>query len=129
MMKWEIKDFYEKNKTYCVITVVVIVLCVACAWLYADAHRNDPIHHDTDATVAELEKRINGIEQRIGTMQERLDKAEKTVSGTIVTIRESRENAVTVADGISGAEERLESAIQRSGRIQNLIDEIERANR
>ena len=118
---------YEQKNDYIIVAVAVIVL-IACGWLYHDAHRNRAVYTNTDNTVEQLEKRIDGIEQRIGTMQERLDKATETVSGTIVTIRDSRENAVTVADGIDGTEKRLNDAIQRSGRIQNIIADIETAN-
>ena len=121
-------EFYKENRTVCIVTIIVILLCIAGAWLYHDSHRNEPIYNNTDNTVEQLKDRIDSIEQRIGTMQERLDKATETVSGVTETVRHSRENAVTVADGISGTEERLNDAIQRSGRIQNIIADIETAN-
>ena len=122
----KIKDFVAENR---VVLLICIVLFLLICWLHTDSHRNDGQYNNTDNTVERLEERINAVEQRIGTMQDRLDKAEKTVSGTIVTIRDSRENAVTVADGISGTETRLNDAVQRSGRIQNLIADIENANK
>ena len=108
--------------------LVGILLLVLVCWLHKDNRRNDGVYNDTNATVERIEERMSNIEQRIDTMSDRLEKAEKTVSGTIVTIRESRENAVTVADGISGTEARLNDAVQRSGRIQNIIADIETAN-
>ena len=122
----KIKDFVAENR---VVLLICIVLFLLICWLHTDSHRNDEQYNNTDNTVERLEERINVVEQRIGTMQDRLDKAEKTVSGTIVTIRDSRENAVTVASGIEGAEKRLDALIQRQGKIENIIRDIEAANR
>ena len=121
-----INEFLAENR---ITFLVGILLLVLVCWLHKDNRRNEPVYEDTNATVGRIEERMSAIEQRIDTMSYRLEKAEKTVSGTIVTIRESRENAVTVADGISGTESRLNDAVQRSGRIQNLISDIERSDR
>lgn len=120
----------EKNccRPY-LIGFLVVALLLLCAWLCFDTRRNEPVYEDTNATVGRIEERIGSIEKRIDSLQNRVDKAEKTVSGTIVTIRDSRENAVTVADGIGRAEERLDSIIQRQGRIENIIADIEAANK
>ena len=120
-----INEFLAENR---VAFLVGILLLVLVCWLHKDNRRNEPVYEDTNATVGRIEERIGSIEQRIDSLQNRVDKAEKTVSGTIVTIRDSRENAVTVADGISGTEARLNDAVQRSGRIQNIIADIETAN-
>ena len=120
-----INEFLAENR---ITFLVGILLLVLVCWLHKDNRRNDGVYNDTNSTVERIEERMSAIEQRIDTMSGRLEKAEKTVSGTIVTIRESRENAVTVADGISGTEARLNDAVQRSGRIQNLISDIETAN-
>ena len=121
----KIKEFIAENR---LILVIGLCLLLLICWLHHDANRNKPIYNDTDKSVERIEERMSAIEQRIDSMSNRLEKAEKTVSGTIVTIRDSRENAVTVADGISGTEARLNDAVQRSGRIQNLISDIETAN-
>ena len=120
-----INEFLAENR---VAFLVGILLLVLVCWLHKDNRRNDGVYNDTNSTVERIEERMSNIEQRIDTMSDRLEKAEKTVSGTIVTIRDSRENAVTVADGISGTEARLNDAVQRSGRIQNMIADIETAN-
>ena len=120
-----INEFLAENR---ITFLVGILLLVLVCWLHKDNRRNDGVYNDNNSTVERIEERMSNIEQRIDTMSDRLEKAEKTVSGTIVTIRESRENAVTVADGISGTEARLNDAVQRSGRIQNLISDIETAN-
>ena len=129
MTQWEIKDVYEKNKKYCIIVAVIVLLIVAGYWLYRDAHRNDTIHNNTDNSVERLEKRLDDIGQRIDGLQKRNEQNQKTVERTIITIRDGRENAATVADGITGAEKRLDAIIQRQGRIENIIANIEAANR
>ena len=122
-------ELYKENRDYILAFAVVTMLCLAGAWLVHDYGRNEPVYNNTDSTMADIDARIGSIEQRIDSLQSRVDKAEKAVSGTLVTIRESRENAVTVADGITGAEERLDRIIQRQGRIANIIAGIEGANR
>ena len=120
-----INEFLAENR---ITFLVGILLLVLVCWLHKDNRRNDGVYNDTNNAVERIEERMSNIEQRIDTMSDRLEKAEKTVSRTIVTIRDSRENAVTVADGISGTEARLNDAVQRSGRIQNIIADIETAN-
>ena len=120
-----INEFLAENRITFLVGILLLILVI---WLHKDNRRNDGVYNDTNSTVERIEERMSNIEQRIDTMSDRLEKAEKTVSGTIVTIRDSRENAVTVADGISGTEARLNDAVQRSGRIQNLISDIETAN-
>ena len=125
MYEWKKPDI---GRPYLIGILVIIVLALF-GWLYHDIHRNDGIHNNTDGTMADIDKRLQSIEQRIDRIQERNSAIEKAVSGTVITIRDSRENAVTVADGISRADERLDGLIQRSGRIQNIIADIENANR
>ena len=129
MTQWEIKDVYEKNKKYCIIVAVIVLLLVAGYWLYRDAHRNDTINHNTDATVAELEKRNQTLESRLGTMQKRIDETQKTVNGIAVGITRSTGYAIEIAEGTGRAEKRLDSAIERSVRIEGIIREIENSNR
>ena len=125
----EVCGFIRENKSYCLAFIVIVIACIAGAWLVYDAQRNEPIHENTNNAMADVERRIQSIEQRISSLQSRVDKAEKTVERTIVTIRDGRENAEAIADGIGRADERLDGLIQRSGRIQNIIADIETANR
>ena len=128
-MRWEIKDFYEEHKSYCIAFLVVMALCIAGVWLCYDRTRNEPIYHDTDVTVAELEKRISGIESRLGTMQDRIEQNQKAVEAAARRISTSTGLAIEITESAGRAEERLESAIQRSGRIENIVADIEAANR
>lgn len=118
----------NENRNY-IVTLIVLAVTLLIVWLCHDLARNKPVYNDTDGTVADLNKRIESIEQRIDRIQERNSAIEKTVSGISATVTAGRENAVTVADGIDRAEERLDAIIQRQGRIENLINEIEREYR
>ena len=122
----KIKEFIAENRLALLLGLLLLVLI---CWLHADNHRNDGIHQDTDSTVADLEKRIQSIEGRLDSMQTRLDENQKAVSRIAEGIGRSREKAEIVAGGIDQAEGRLDSAIKRSERIEDLIREIEKANR
>ena len=122
----KIKEFIAENRLALLLGLLLLLLI---CWLHADNHRNDGIHHDTDSTVADIDKRIQSIEGRLDSMQTRLDENQKAVSRIAEGIGRSREKAEIVAGGIDQAEGRLDSAIQRSQRIEDLIREIEKANR
>lgn len=123
------KDFYTENKSYVFAFIVVAVLCVCGIWLCHDLFRNEPIYHGTDESMGKLEERISSIEQRVDTIQGRLAETQKAVSGINAGIKHSTELAGEITSGLGTAATRLDSAIQRSGRIQNIINEIERANK
>lgn len=116
------------SRPYLSIIIILVVLLVF-SWLHYDTNRNDGINHDTDGTVADIDKRIQSIEGRLDSMQTRLDENQKAVSRIAEGIGRSREKAEIVAGGIDQAEGRLDSAIKRSERIEDLIREIEKANR
>ena len=126
---WEIKDFYEKNKSYCIAFLIVVVIVFAGIWLVCDYNRNKPVYNSTDSTVADLEKRINSIESRIDGLSARLEKAQETVNSIGRRVDTSTGLAREIESGVGSIETRLDSAVERSKRIENLIDEIERANR
>ena len=129
MMRQEIKGFYEKNRAYTIGVVVLLVLCVSIAWFVYDRNRNAPVYHDTDATVAELKKRIDTVEQRLGTMQDRIEQNQKAVEAAARRISTSTGLAIEITESAGRAEERLESAIRRSERIEGIVADIEAANR
>ena len=122
----KIKEFVMENR---IVLFVGILLLLFICWLHKDNHRNDGIRHDTDSTMADLKKRIDRIEQRVDSVSKRLDQAEKTNTELGGRIEQSTNLAKEVATGIDGLQDRLDSAIQRSGRIANLIADIEKSNR
>lgn len=120
----EIKD---DNKF--LVGILVLGLVCVIAWFCHDLARNKPTYNNTDSTMADIDKRMQNIEGRLDSMSHRLDENQKAVSRIAEGIGRSREKAEIVAGGIDQAEGRLDSAIQRSQRIEDLIREIEKANK
>ena len=109
--------------------IIVLVVLVLFSWLHYDTNRNKPVYNDTNATMERIEKRISGIEQRIDTMSRRFAETEKTIGELGGRIESSTTLAKEVGNGIDGLQDRLDSAIQRSGRIANIIADIEAKNK
>ena len=122
-------EWTKQNLGRYYIPIIFIVLVLVFYWLYCDTHRNDKDYNNTDGTVAELNQRISSLEQRLDTMSERIEETQKTVNGIAVGITRSTGYAIEVNEGLGRAEERLDNAIQRSGRIENLIKDVERTNK
>lgn len=122
------KEMYQENRTYIITYFVLAILSICCLWLLHDYYRNQPVYQDTDNSVERLESKLSDIEQRIDSLQKGIAENQKAVQRITDTVERGRENAETVAGGITEAERRLDSAIQASGRIQNIIDDVEKAN-
>lgn len=125
MYEWKKQDI---GRPYLIGISIIIVLLLFC-WLYYDHNRNKPIHNDTDGTVERIENRLDDAGRRIDRIQAGNTKIKKTIGTVAVEINQGRENAEIVGRGITEAEQRIDNAIQISGRIRNRIDDIERANR
>ena len=109
--------------------IAVIIVLALFGWLHYDTNRNKPVYTDTNSTMERLENRISGIEQRLDTMSKRFDQAEKTINDIGGRINTSTVIAKEVATGIDGLQNRLDDAVQRSGRIKNIITDIETTNK
>ena len=109
--------------------IAVIIVLALFGWLHYDTNRNKPVYNDTNGTMERIEKRISGIEQRLDTMSKRFDQAEKTINDLGGRIESSTVIAKEVATGIDGLQNRLDDAVQRSGRIKNIITDIEETNK
>ena len=121
-----VSEFRPTNKETaigCIICVVVLVV------VYCIMSRTEPSHDDTNRTVEQLEKRIESVEQRVDSVSARLDQAEKTNTELGGRIESSTSLAKEIGSGIERVQDGLDSAIQRSGRIANLIADIENANK
>lgn len=129
MTQQEIKGFYDENKSYCIVFFIFLAVCIAGLWIVYDAHRNDPVYNNTDATVEQLEKRIDAVESGLDRVQKRNDEAKKTVESAGRGISTSTGLAVEINEGTGRAEKRLDSAIERSVRIERIIREIENSNK
>ena len=122
-------EYYKEDKTPFLWCIIILGLVCCIAWFCHDIGRNKPIYESTDSTMADIDKRMQNIEGRLDSMSHRLDENQKAVNRIAEGIGRSREKAEIVAGGIDQAEGRLDSAIKRSERIEDLIREIEKANR
>ena len=120
MGKWY--EILRKNWRY--IVTVGIVLCGV--WLYYDARRNDRIYNDTESTVNAIGKRIDSAGERINSATERVTEAEKAVGTATERVTAGAELATEIADAVTECERRADEALQRNGRIKNIIAEIKR---
>ena len=118
----KIYEFFKENW---VVFFVIVVACF-CAWIRYDARRNDELYNDTESTITELGSRIDSAGKRIDSATERVTEAEKTVSTATERVTAGEKLATEIADGVTECEKRLDSAIQRNGRIKNIIEEIKR---
>lgn len=122
----KIKEFIAENRLAILIGFCLLILI---CWLHHDANRNKPVYNDTDTNVADLEKRIESAEQRLDGMSKRIETAEKTIESVGRGISTSTGLTYQIIEGTGRAEKRLESAIQRSERIQNIIADVEKSDR
>ena len=125
----DFKEFYQENRSYTICFIILTIICAVGVWLVYDYSRNNPIYNDTDQSMERIESKLSDIESRINSLQRGIAENQKAVQRISDTINAGRENAEVVAGGITEAERRLDNAIQRSGRIQNIIDDIEKSNR
>lgn len=123
-----VPEFRPTNQKMAIGFLIIIIVLVA---VWCIMSRTDPGKTDNDisGSVAELENRIDSLESRVTSLSERIDHAEKTITGISDRIDASQEYAGQIATGIDSLQGRIDSLTQRSGRIQNIIEEIERTNR
>lgn len=122
-------EYYKEDKTPFLWCIIILGLVCCIAWFCHDIGRNKPIYESTDGTMADIDKRMQNIEGRLDSMSHRLDENQKAVNRIAEGIGRSREKAEAIAGGIDQAEGRLDDAISRSQRIEDIIAEIERANK
>ena len=122
----KIKEFLAENR---LILFIGLCLLLLICWLHHDANRNKPIYNDTDKSVERIEERMSAIESRLDTMSDRLTETQKTVERVGIGISRSTGYAIEIDEGIGRTESRLDNAIQRSERIQNLISDVEKSDR
>ena len=121
----KIKEFVAENR---LILVIGLCLLLLICWLHHDANRNKPVYNDTDKSMERIEERMSAIESRLDTMSDRLTETQKTVERVGIGISRSTGYAIEIDEGIGRTESRLDNAVKRSERIQNLISDIETAN-
>ena len=120
----EIKD----DNKFLVGILVLGIVCVI-AWICHDIGRNEPIYESTDVILDTIEVRVDDAGKRTDAIKDRVGKAEESVKQSANKIAGSREDADAIANGLAGCEARVDSIIQRHGRIKNIITDIENANK
>ena len=123
-----VPEFRPTNQKMAIgfLIIVIVLVAVWCIMSRTDPGKTD---NDISGSVAELENRIDSLESRVTSLSKRIDHAEKTLTGISDRIDASQEYAGQIATGIDSLQNRIDHAVQRSGRIQNIIEEIERTNR
>ena len=125
-----VPEFRPTNQKMAVSFLIIIIVLVA-VWCIMSRTGENPGKTDNDisGSVAELENRIDRLESRVTSLSKRIDHAEETLKGVSAGIEHSQSLASEIAGGFDSLQGRLDSLAQRSGRIQNIIEEIERTNR
>lgn len=118
-------DLIRKNKGVCIAFAVIVVFCLTGAWLAYDYGRNTEIYDCTDGTLGRIESGVESAGKRIAESERRVETAEKTIGTAVKTIERSEGAASEIAGGIEACERRLDDCIQRSGRIKNILSDIE----
>lgn len=123
-----VPEFRPTNQKMAVgfLIIVIVLVAVWCIMSRTDPGKTD---NDISGSVAELENRIDRIESRVTSLSERIDHAEETLKGVNAGIEHSQSLASEIAGGIDSLQNRIDHAVQRGGRIQNILEEIERTNR
>lgn len=122
----KIKEFIAENR---LVLVIGLCLLLLICWLHHDANRNKPVYNDTDKSMERIEERMSAIESRLDTMSDRLTETQKTVERVDIGISRSTGYAIEINEGIGRTESRLDNAVKRSERIQNLISDIKKSDR
>lgn len=116
----------SKEMAGCFLGIIIVLVAVWCIMSRTDPGKTD---NDISGSVAELENRIDSLESRITSLSKRIDHAEETLKGVNAGIEHSQSLASEIATGIDSLQNRIDRAVQRGGRIQNILEEIERTNR
>lgn len=131
----EIKDFINDNKVFSICVVVLFILCIICeCWVLSriisgTGTGNENGHLDTGVTMERIEAGIESARDRIERAGSDVENIETSVNGAAAAIREGETAAGEITDGIKECEKRVDSIKQGFGRIENLIADIETANR
>lgn len=124
-----VPEFRPTNQKMAVSFLIIVIVLVAVWCVMSRTGDSTKTDNDISGSVAELENRIDRIESRVTSLSERIDHAEETLKGVNAGIEHSQSLASEIAGGIDSLQNRIDRAVQRGGRIQNIIEEIERTNR
>ena len=125
----EIHDFIRENTAYCIAFLVLAAVCLTGAWLGADYERNTELHDGTDGALERVESGIESAGELIAGSQRRVEEAAETVSAAAERVERSAAAAQEITGGIEACERKLDECVQRSGRIKNILHDIEAEHR
>lgn len=131
----EFKEFINDNKVFSIFVVTLFILCIVCeCWLLSriisgTGTGNENGHLNTSNTVERIETGIESARDRVERIGSDVENIETSVNGAAAAIREGEAAAGEITDGIDDCEKRIDSLKQGFGRIENIITDIETANR
>ena len=125
----EFLEFVRENKGACIGFIVIVILCAICSWVIYDADRNAELYDGTNGILERIESGIESAGDRVDSGKQRVEEAEKTVSSATERIERSEGAAAEIAGGIETCERRLDDCVQRTGRIKNILQDIEAEHR
>lgn len=131
----EVKEFINDNKVFSIFVVILFVLCIICeCWLLSriisgSGTGNENGHLDTGVTMERIETGIDGARERSERITESVSNAETSVNGAAEAVRDGTIAAGKIAAGVDECEKRIDDIKQGFGRIENIIRDIETANR
>lgn len=124
-----VPEFRPTNQKMAIGVLIIVIVLVAVWCFMSRTGDNTKTDNDISGSVAELENRIDRIESRVTSLSKRIDHAEETIKGVNAGIEHSQSLASEIAGGIDSLQNRIDHAVQRGGRIQNILEDIERQNR
>jgi hypothetical protein len=122
-------DFYQDNKTYCISVIILLFVCIAGVWLVHDAGRNERLQNDTDNALVNVNQGITNAEGRINAAAESAAKAEAAIGSAAAGIANSERAAGEISAGITECQDLVDRCVQRAGKIENIIADIETGDR
>lgn len=131
----EIKEFINDNKIFSIFVVGLFILCVIGeCWILSriisgTCSGNENGHLDTGVTMERIEAGIEGARDRVERAGSDVENIETSVNGAAEAVRDGTIAAGKIAAGVDECEKRIDDIKQGFGRIENIIRDVETANR
>ena len=129
-------NFIRKNQGACIAFAVIIAVCIAGIWFMRDAARNEELYDSTDRTVERIEAanqhvrdEITGSTGAVANAETSVRRTEDLITAGAGTVAAGTDRSEEIADGIARCEDALTECRQSLGRVRNIIEDIENANR
>ena len=132
----ELLNFIRKNQGACIAFAVIVAVCIAGIWFMRDAARNEKLYDSTDRTMERIEaanqrvrNEIAGSAGSVANAETSVRRTEDLITAGAGTVAAGTERSEEIADGITRCEAALTECQQSIGRVRNIIEDIENANR